>query len=64
MRKLLVSLGVLVVLLVATAVIVPFAVPVEVYGARVAALVKEATGRELKIAGPIRLSVLMVTSWQ
>src|SRR5271170_4784099 len=58
MRKLLVGLGVLLVLLVAAAVIVPFAVPVEVYGARVAALVKEATGRELKIAGPIRLTVL------
>jgi AsmA protein len=60
MRKLLVGLGVLVVLLVAAAVIVPFAVSVEVYGARVAALVKEATGRELKVAGPIRLSVLPV----
>jgi AsmA protein len=60
MRKLLVGLGVLLVLLVAAAVIVPFAVPVEVYGARVAALVKEATGRELKIAGPIILSVLPV----
>lgn len=58
MRKLLVGLGVLVVLLVAAAVIIPFAVPVEVYGARVAALVKQATGRELKIAGPVRLSVL------
>src|SRR5271169_121971 len=58
MRKLLVGLGVLVVLLVAAAVIVPFAVPVEVYGARVATLVKEATGRELKIAGPVRLSLL------
>ncbi len=60
MRKLLVGLGVLVVLLVAAAVIIPFAVPVEVYSARVAALVKQATGRELKIAGPVRLSVLPV----
>src|SRR5271169_2406960 len=58
MRKLLVGLGVLVVILVAAAVIIPFAVPVEVYGARVAALVKETTGRELRIAGPIRLTVL------
>ncbi len=58
MRKLLLGLGVLVVLLVAAAVIIPFAVPVEVYGARVSALVKQATGRELKIAGPVRLSVL------
>ena len=58
MRKLLIGLGVLVVLLVAAAVIIPFAVPVEVYSARVAALVKQATGRELKIAGPVRLSVL------
>ena len=58
MRKLLLGLGVLVVLLVAAAVIIPFAVPVEVYSARVAALVKQATGRELKIAGPVRLSVL------
>jgi AsmA protein len=58
MWKLLVGLGVLVVLLVAAAVIIPFAVPVEVYSARVAALVKQATGRELKIAGPVRLSVL------
>ena len=60
MRKLLVGLGVLVVLLVAAAVIIPFAVPVEVYSARVAALVKQATGRELKIAGPVRFSVLPV----
>ena len=58
MRKLLLGLAAFVVLLVAAAVIIPFAVPVEVYSARVAALVEQATGRELKIAGPVRLSVL------
>jgi AsmA family len=58
MRKLLIGVAAVLGLVVAAAVMVPLAVPVGVYEGRVAALVKQATGRELKVAGPVKLSVL------
>lgn len=57
MRKLLVGLAVLVVLIIAAAVVIPLAVPVAAYEGRLVALIKQATGRNLKIAGPVKLSV-------
>jgi AsmA protein len=58
MRKLLVATAVLVVLIIAAAITIPFVVPVGAYQARLIALVKQATGRELRIAGPVKLSLL------
>ncbi|HEV2100945.1 MAG TPA: AsmA family protein, partial [Stellaceae bacterium] len=57
-RKLLIGVAAVLGLVVAAGVFIPLAVPVGVYRARVEALVKEAIGRELTIAGPIKLSVL------
>jgi AsmA protein len=57
-RKLLVGLAVAVVVIITAAVIIPFVLPVEAYKDRLIALVKQATGRELRIAGPVRLSLL------
>ncbi len=51
------SLGVLV-LLVAVALVVPFLVPAERYKAEVTNLVRTATGRDLRIDGPARLTIL------
>ncbi|HXP31123.1 MAG TPA: AsmA family protein [Stellaceae bacterium] len=58
MKKLLIGLAVLVVLVIAAAVVIPLVVPVEAYEGRLIALVKQSTGRDLKIAGPVKLSVL------
>lgn len=58
MKKLLITLGVLVVLLVAIVVILPFAIPTDVYTSRIAALVQSSTGRSLTISGPVKLSLL------
>jgi AsmA protein len=58
MRKLLVAMAVLVVLIIAAAIAIPFVVPVEAYQGRLVALVKQATGRDLQIAGPVKLSLL------
>lgn len=57
-KKMVIGLGVLVVLIVAAAVIVPSLIPVEAYKARIVALVKEETGRDLRIAGPVSFSLL------
>ena len=58
MRKILIALGALVVLVVAVALIVPFLIPADAYVARVAAAVKQATGRDLKIAGKVSFHLL------
>jgi AsmA protein len=58
MRKLLVGLAVLVVLVVGAAVVVPLAVPIAAYQGPLMALVRQATGRDFEIAGPVKLSVL------
>jgi AsmA protein len=57
-RKVLVGLAVAVVVIITAATIIPFVIPVEAYKDRLIALVKQATGRELRIAGPVRLSLL------
>ncbi len=59
-RKLLIGVAAVLGLVVAAGVFMPLAVPVGAYRARVEALVKEATGRDLTIAGPIKVSVLPV----
>lgn len=58
MKKLLVGLAVLFVLVIAAAIVIPLVVPVAVFEGRLIALVKQATERDLKIAGPVKLSVL------
>ena len=57
MKKLLIGLGVVVVLLIAAAVIVPMLIPLERYKSEIQAQVKEKTGRDLRIDGDISLSV-------
>jgi AsmA protein len=56
-RKLFVGLAAAVVVI-TTAIIIPFVIPVEAYKGRLIPLIKEATGGELRIAGPVRLSLL------
>jgi len=62
MRKLLIrvgiGLGIVVVLLVAAVIIVPLVVPAETYRDQLVAQVKSATGRDLRIDGPMHVSVL------
>ena len=50
--------GVLVVLLVVAALVVPSMVPVDTYKDRLIAQVKESTGRDMRIDGPVHLSIL------
>ncbi|HMD65345.1 MAG TPA: AsmA family protein [Stellaceae bacterium] len=57
MRKLLTGLAVLIVLVIAAPFVIPLVVPVEAYQGRLTALVKQATGRDLEVAGPVKLSV-------
>ncbi len=57
MKKVLIGLGVIVVLLVAAVVIIPQFVPLESYKAEIQAQAKQATGRDLRIDGPISLSL-------
>lgn len=57
MRKLLIGLGVVLLLIVAAIAAVPYLVNLEGYRGRIAALVRDATGRDLTIEGPIRLSL-------
>jgi AsmA protein len=58
MRKLFVAMAVLVGVIIAAAIAIPLVVPVEAYQGRLVALVKQATGRDLRIAGPVKLSLL------
>lgn len=58
MKKLLIGLGVVIVLIIAAAIIVPMLVPVGAYEGRLIALVKQTTGRNLTISGPVKLSLL------
>ncbi|MGA8760054.1 MAG: AsmA family protein [Stellaceae bacterium] len=57
MRKLLVGLVGLVFLIIAAAILIPLVIPVTTYEGRLITLVKRATGRDLKIAGPVKLSL-------
>ena len=58
MKKILVALAVVVILLVAAVIAAPFLIPAETIAGLAATQVKEATGRELRIAGPVRVSLL------
>ena len=58
MKKLLIGLGVLIVVIIAAAIIVPFFIPVDTYKAKVVALVKDETGRDLNINGKVSFSLL------
>ena len=58
MRRLLLAGGGLVIILIVLAVLLPFLIPASAYQGKVIAAVKQATGRDLKIAGPVHLSLL------
>lgn len=58
LKKILIGIGVVIVLLVAAAVIVPFFIPVETYKAEIARQVKAATGRDLAINGKVSFSII------
>ena len=58
MKKLLIGVAGIVVLIIVAALVAPFFIPVDTYKAKVIALVKEQTGRDLRIAGPVSFSLL------
>lgn len=58
MKKLLIGLGVIVVLLILVVLIGPSLIPVETYKSEILAQVKQATGREARIDGDFKLSIL------
>jgi AsmA protein len=58
MKKLLIALAALVVLIIIAAIVAPFLIPVDTYKYKLISLVKEATGRDLRIDGPVRFSIL------
>lgn len=58
MKKIMIVMGVVLALIVIALVAIPFFVPVEAFKPRIAAAVKDATGRSLAIDGEISLSLL------
>jgi AsmA protein len=56
-KKLLIGFAVVIVLVIAAAIAVPFFIPLDTYKAKIIALVKNETGRDLKIAGPVHFSL-------
>jgi AsmA protein len=58
MKKLAAGIVILLLLVVAAALAAPFVVPTDAYKAKLIARVKESTGRDLKIGGPIGFSLL------
>src|SRR5215469_13595440 len=58
MKKLLVAVLIVVVLVIVAAVVAPFVVPVDTYKAKLIAAVKESTGRDLRIDGPVSFHLL------
>lgn len=58
LKKLLIGLGVLVILVIAAALIIPAFIPVEVYKREIIAGIEGATGRKAKIDGDFKLSLL------
>jgi AsmA protein len=58
LKKIALGVGVLVALLVIVALIAPFVIPVDWMKTALAERVKAATGRDLRIEGPVRLSLL------
>jgi AsmA protein len=57
MKKLLIGIAVIVVLVIAAAIIVPFLIPVDTYKRELVAAVKQSTGRDLKINGKTSFSL-------
>jgi AsmA protein len=57
-KKLLIGLAVVIVLIIAAAIAVPFFIPLDTYKGKIIALVKTETGRDLKIDGPVHFSLL------
>jgi AsmA protein len=57
-KKLLIGLAVVIVLIIAAAIAVPSFIPLDTYKARIIALVKTETGRDLRIDGPVKFSLL------
>ena len=57
MKKLLVVVAAIVVLVIAAAVVVPMLVPLETYKQEVVQQVRNATGRDLRIGGEVKLSL-------
>jgi AsmA protein len=58
MRKLLIGLGALIVALIVLAFVVPLIIPATVYRDQVVTAVQGATGRQLHINGPVKLTIL------
>ncbi|MDE1902650.1 MAG: AsmA family protein [Alphaproteobacteria bacterium] len=58
MKKLLVAVIVIIALIIIAAVVAPFVVPVDTYKAKLIAAVKESTGRDLRIDGPVSFHLL------
>lgn len=58
MKKLLIAIAVIVVLVIAAAVVAPFFIPLDTYKTQLIARVKAATGRDLRIDGPVSFSLL------
>jgi AsmA protein len=58
MKKLAVGIVVLILLVAGAALVAPLVVPTDSYKSRLIAAVKDSTGRDLKIGGPIRFSLL------
>jgi len=58
MKKLLIALGVLVVVVIAAALVIPAFIPVDVYKREIIAGIEGATGRKAKIEGDFKLSIL------
>jgi len=58
MKKLLVAVLVIVALIIIAAVVAPFVVPVDTYKAKLIAAVRESTGRDLRIDGPVSFHLL------
>ncbi|HLG87809.1 MAG TPA: AsmA family protein [Alphaproteobacteria bacterium] len=58
MRKILIGLAVVVVVLILIAIVVPLLIPADAYRGRIVEAVQSATGRELRIEGPLSFSIL------
>ncbi len=57
MKKALIIIAAIVVVLIVALIVAPFFIPVGTYKAKLIALVKESTGRDLRIDGPVSLSL-------
>ncbi len=58
MKKLLIGIAVIVILVIIAAIVAPFVIPVDTYKAKLIAAVKQSTGRDLRIDGPVSFHIL------